>query len=298
MGRILNFMWIDIFLSKSFTADPSTCENILNEADCLKRVSLDQIDTLCVWDVTDDNPYPSCHFNDNYEGSTYLGVFILTALITTLSYPADKIIEDMAARARNFVMDCYNRRLAKSESPEKGERMLEYRLSALNKYQTLAATMMLGAKAEIMRSSMDDCTLDDEANNIINNGQNHKYRFSFTIKKTVINVSVSIYRRFLDSLLSAVRALIDDSYSEPYQKRLSREFASEGDLKREVISLLDEARDQTKEILEQMEEMESSYDREILLLKSFIVNHMPTLSKKVIAEGRLFPEAEYDVDNS
>jgi hypothetical protein len=54
MGRILNFMWIDILLSKSFTVDPNSCPDILTEADCVRSVSLNQIDTLCVWDVTDD----------------------------------------------------------------------------------------------------------------------------------------------------------------------------------------------------------------------------------------------------
>jgi hypothetical protein len=238
----------------------------------------------------------SCHFNDNYEGSTYLGIFILTALITTFSYPVDKIIEGMAGRARNFILDCYRKRFAATIADRKEDsRMLEYRLSALNEYQTLAATMMLGAKAEIMRISMDDCTADDEAKSIINEGCNRKYRFSFMIKKTV---KCLFYQSFLDSCLSALSALFDGSYSEPYHKRLSREFSSEVELHKEVKALVQKAHDQTKEILEKMEKMDSSFDREMLLLKSFIVHHMPTLSKKVVAESRLFPEAEYDVSDS
>lgn len=61
MGQILHFMFIDTVLAALIFRDDGTCETFYSQSDCLRLESLNQIDSLCLW----DRQTATCSFNND-----------------------------------------------------------------------------------------------------------------------------------------------------------------------------------------------------------------------------------------
>lgn len=313
MCRTLNFLWVDVFLSKSFTTDDGSCNQIRNQEDCLVRKSLDQIDSLCIWnkDIASASS-PHCVFNPDYEGSSILGVLILTALIVLFSIPFNKGIEFVITQVRKF---CVHRMMSRSlhrsiyathtatssNIVDDDEKSKKYSMSALSKVQTLKTKFFLGMRLLLMQNSMDNCTSEEESDFILTHGGKRFSVVSLSIKtknddltrKTYLGNYKSFEISMSEYYTSFIKTVFDDYYIEPFQLALNSNFESLDQARDKIIRLVDESRYCCDKIVQRMSKLPSAHEQERYLVRSFITFNMSTAVKKKLAKDGLFPEFQY-----
>ena len=139
--------------------------------------SLDQIDTLCVWHSSSDEGM-HCTFNTEI-GNGFLPLLIMTALITAITAPFEKLNEIMAVKIRIL----FRRLLHKASetnihstnhwnaysSPNAGSRLDGIKNSVAHELFVLPQKVMLllAARFSKMRAIMDTCSIADEAREVL-----------------------------------------------------------------------------------------------------------------------------------
>jgi hypothetical protein len=151
VGLIINFLFCDTILSVLFFYDDGTCGTYTAESNCLSQMSLDELETLCVWDSSTS----TCSFND-HVGQTFLSTLILTGIITAFSIPFQIFYESMVNAIREFFCVVYIKRL-KETGIDDGFRV------DFENLQTKRGRWMRAARLLKMQTLMDKVTVEEEA---------------------------------------------------------------------------------------------------------------------------------------
>jgi hypothetical protein len=149
VGLLINFLFIDTIMAVLFFFDDGTCESYAVQSQCLTQMSLDQQDTLCVWDGD------ACSFNPNI-GQSFTSTLILTAIITGISIPFQLFFSSMVEAIRDYCCMKFIRN-GDSRLPDLGLRM------DIDAVQTRRGKFFRAARLLKMREIMDDVTVEAEA---------------------------------------------------------------------------------------------------------------------------------------
>jgi hypothetical protein len=156
IGLIINFMFIDTVMAVLFFYDDGTCETYTLKDLCLSQVSLDQEDTLCLWDADTS----ACSFNYNI-GQSFLSTLILTGIITSICIPFQMFYESMVKAIRDYFCVKVIRKLAIKSTGNDGTTDRFH--VDIEDCQTRRCTLFRAARLAKMQQIMDNVTVEEEA---------------------------------------------------------------------------------------------------------------------------------------
>jgi hypothetical protein len=150
VGLIINFLFVDTVMAVLFFFDDGTCETYTSKIQCLTQTSLDQQDTLCLWDGQ------ACSFNPNI-GQTFTSTLILTGIITAIAIPFELFFSSMVEAIRDYCCIMYIRKDCSIQLPDDGLRM------DIDAFQTRRGRLFRAARLLKMHEMMDDISVKEEA---------------------------------------------------------------------------------------------------------------------------------------
>ena len=103
---------MDTILGVLFFVDSGVCKTYTTSTACTKQRSLDQIHSLCSWDVDAD---PQCVFNTNIGGD-FLSNLILAVIIALCAIPFDAIMYFTVREFRNYICSIFLRNIQSKEA--------------------------------------------------------------------------------------------------------------------------------------------------------------------------------------
>ena len=99
---IFNNFFVDTILGVLFFVDSGVCATYTTETQCTYHYSLDQINSLCTWQIPmDDDSGSPCQFNNNIGGDV-LSSLVLAIIIGLLSLPLNTLVFFVVREFRNY----------------------------------------------------------------------------------------------------------------------------------------------------------------------------------------------------
>jgi hypothetical protein len=274
VGKITNFLLVDTILAALFFADNGQCESFVTKSSCLQLRSLDQLDTLCVW----DDLHRNCDFNHDI-GNTALSTLILTTIITIITVPFDQFFMVIVRQVEHFFVDYYSRRggLQIREVVVKEDIVTD-----LADLQTLQATMLRAASLMTMQNTIDNVAVETEAENLMHQVEDEQED---------------------DILLHKVRATCDlyqfegYLYDKRYEIFTQKQFKFNERSYDRLIRRLSQSREAAQCISDKLISLESDYDKNVLIIKEFLMASVSSTSR-LFASKFFFPESASLPSNS
>jgi hypothetical protein len=313
-GRILNILFISTIIAKYFHADDGKCEKFLIESTCLSVNTLDQLSTLCVWNSQED----SCWFHTPTYG--FLESMILALVITIIVIPFDKLFNLAVFKVRDYfeyqtnkIVDKRKReeemriqnehsdkqRLARLKyAKKKGKHVdvdaleaekldLKKDIYELATIQSLECTILRAARISKMKRDMDDCTVNEEVDILLNKTNDDYWRDSHLIKLK----HTKWYHRLTGFLFACFHApylkYFDNDHGDIRKLTTIANYGKHFGMKGIIKSKIKQSRRRSERIVKEMTYIESDIDKEIYLLQQFVVNSLHGV-KAVIAKRYMF----------
>jgi len=302
MGRVLHMLFIDTILSGLFFADDGTCENYTSKSTCLATSSLDQINTLCVWDSSD-----GCSFNSDI-GSSVFTTLLLTTIITIITIPFDTLFYFMLRKAKDLA-ETKARALNTVEIIEAHDKFDVPLSAGLHNLQTMKSKFYRAALLSKHQKTLS-LSVDEEIRLILQNIGTLRNEMKPTVANVVnvAKVNNTLYSRpteqeqtvyqSLSKVLFEVNYLLDEP-ADPLEiaDTLNRYNNTPQSLQSSNISTnvmkskIKESRKQCDVVLYNLNKLESNEMKDIYLLQQFLVNCLSGLKRK-IAYRYFFHEIE------
>ena len=130
---------MDTILGVLFFVDSGVCATYITELQCTYHYSLDQINSLCTWQIpTDDDSGPSCVFNENIGGDV-LSSLVLAIIIGLLALPLNTLVFFVVREFRNYCVAYFLKDIANSKREDE---VIEPDKLNLDGMQAKAVTML------------------------------------------------------------------------------------------------------------------------------------------------------------
>lgn len=231
-------------------SDDETCENTLNKEGCLTLVSSGNIRNLCNW--RDDIQY--CYYKD--PDLSFYNVVMLSAAITVVSHFANKFLEFVCHRAGDIeVFDTIYREwgtktddsldINVDDDDDEDARPPPVRLDEFSLVQTEKGKLLRAAKLAKSQEIMDFVSPTEEKNLILTSKL-------YTEKR---------YHEILVAILKDMGLVV------PKDKLIAQTR-----IEKKILSSIREARRSAKQMVKEMNNMKEDEDREVFLLKNFLVD--------------------------
>ena len=327
MGKVLNFLFIDTILAGLFFADDGSCELYTNESECEFTRALNQVDSLCTWtfdtegynnltayyNATSFNGtelaplFGSCAFTTMSED--FMALLLLTIMLTTFTVPLDAMVDAMVGKVEGIYKRSTEPELEDEELEEddkegeeidednddeflKGKRVFSLEM---NGYETMATTMLRGARLDKMQSMMDRATPEDEAKVLIHELEHDSFH------QKLVNVVRDSRLTDQPEERHAGQRFSDVIYNFFHNIWLEREdhgdtdaaakiiFAERNGRSGIVLKSINKARVRADAIADEIAEMDDECDQDALLLQRFISDSLSGFKRR-IAEEFLFTD--------
>jgi hypothetical protein len=242
VGWTIMFLFMDTVLASLFFFDDGSCEKHATRSSCLLQTSLDQMDTLCLWDKSTE----TCSFNQDI-GNSAVSNLIMTSLITIFSIPFEKLFEIMVDYVREFVVIRY----LKDRKP-RWKTPIDQLCLDLCSYESKKNTLLRAARLALMKQNIDEISTHEEA-----------------IRMCAEEVDIANYLVIPENY----RGLLQEweiMHSFNTKKQLSHHFNLED--RRDVAKTeqrLQQARKRCDVLVEDLNKCETDFDREVLLIRQF-----------------------------
>ena len=231
-------------------ADDGTCENTLNVGDCLSLKSGGSIRDLCEW--KEDIQY--CYYK--VPDLSFYNIVMLAAAITVVSHFANKFLEFVCHRAGDIeVFDTIYREVSKKDDSldidvvddddDEGKLPPPIKLDELTLAQTMKGKILRAAKLSKSQELMDFVSPVEE-------------------KNLLLTSKLYTEKRYNDML---VMNLKDMGLVLPKDK-----LVAEARIEKKILTSIREARRAAKLMVKEMNNMKEDEEREVFLLKNFLVD--------------------------
>ena len=275
--ELLNVLFIDSIFAPIAAPDADTCGKLTTPSACLRPSSIDLIDPLCEW----DEEYNICVFREIEQN---MGVIIIAVLIiklvefplmTLCEYLVDQVGSPISSKSAEtthessaIVISIYSPR--PDESPRKDflgeehsftdENELHSAREASRNKESRQALIRLAARLEYLKYYVDVSTVEDEVDHLLTHAD-------FQFKSDVFEDLRYVY----------------NSSNITVQQRNS-----------ELFKVVQRARGRSHTVLKELEEKTSQQEKEIYLVKRFIVELLSGVDRWV-AERFFFDEVESEI---
>ena len=293
--ELLNIMFVDSIFAPIASPDAEVCSKFTTAADCLKPSSIDLIDPLCSWNSEEK----SCEFREIDEN---MGVIIISVLIIKLvEFPLMSFCEYLvdqvgtappappgtAKESRPSTFSIYSPHAQQSTdefSPEASHGDEFYAKSLVNLKELM----------QVRKSVHNDgkCAFDHKESTQVlfrlaarlSYLQHHVDRV--TVEEEVAFLMTHADHQFKSDVIADLRLVFDSSGVA------QRNYNSQRN--REILKLIQRSRDMSRTVLKEIEEQHSQEEKEIYLVKRFIVELLKGVHRSV-AERFFFDEVECEI---
>jgi hypothetical protein len=266
MGWTVMFLFMDTVLAALVFYDDGSCRTHTTHSDCVLQSSLDQMDTLCLW----NDATQTCSFNHDIGNST-TSVFIMTGLITIFSIPFEKMFEISVDYVREFIVIKY----LKGRSP-RWRSPVDNLCLDLCMLETKKNVLLRAARLDLMKQHIDDVSVDQELETLQETRLSEHHIIpeerKGLFKQWEIGHFLFIRKQFSHHFTES-----DRKSTKKLRKRIAR------------------SRNRADEIVKSMNECETDYEREVLLLRKFqsslLSSFRQYISKRFYDRGHAREEA-------
>ena len=287
--ELLNIMFVDSIFAPIASPDAEVCSKFTTAADCLKPSSIDLIDPLCSWNSEEK----SCEFREIDEN---MGVIIISVLIIKLvEFPLMSFCEYLvdqvgtappappgtAKETSDIILSISSPRAQFSADEFSAEASHS---DDFNEKSHVYLKELTQSKAKVAPEAQESTQVLFRLAARLSYLQHHVDRV--TVEEEVAFLMTHADHQFKSDVIADLRLVFDSSGVA------QRNYNSQRN--REILKLIQRSRDMSRTVLKEIEEQHSQEEKEIYLVKRFIVELLKGVHRSV-AERFFFDEVECEI---
>ena len=236
MGRLLIFLFVNCIVSSVLFPDDGYCEQFDEKDTCDRATTPGGLFKTCEWIKANE----SCRFNE--PDITFLASVILALIVSLLSIPFDNVLDFCIYKIVNYF---HFRRLAQQTDPGELIPPLKAKRDEFATTPSIRSTMLQAARLEKARKTMDYILPAEEA-------------LVVALEAEALQARMKDHRVFFRS--TADLLLLD-----------RRHYGQHTTSATVIQSRIEDVRNETATMRKEMEELPSQEERELYMIKQFIV---------------------------
>ena len=247
MGRLIAFLFIDTLLSSMFYNDDGTCQTYTTQSSCESTLKLDQLNHLCRWNAQQW----TCSFNDT--PLSFYALIIQCTVIIAIATPLSGLFRYMVVCLKDYTLS--SGAVLKINDRAIDELDCD---AELRSYETTKSKIFLTSRLTKMLACMDEVTPDSEAERLLSDKRTPWYS-----REDADNVKYALFGYKAGDPMVAARFV-------------------HGGRKDVIVTGIVEARQRADDIKNILESLESSQERQIYLIQSFLVESLPGYRRDIV----------------
>ena len=272
--ELLNVLFIDSIFASIASPDPEVCGKYATPSSCTEPSSIDLIDPLCEW----DEEYNICVFREIGDN---MGVIIISVLIIKLvEFPLMTLCEYLINQAGS--VPATSRAIKVEEYVDSQEKSF-VGIESIHLHQKLENDV-------ILTSDVGSCCTQES----VTEARRTLYRLAARLSYLQTNLDTSTVEDEVDHLLTHADFQFKSDVFEnlsfiPLRRSTSNELQ-----RRKLVAFVQRARNMSHTVLKELEEKTNQKEKEIYLVKRFIVELLSGVNRWV-AERFFFDEVESEI---
>ena len=275
--ELLNVMFVDAIFAPIAAPDSGVCDKYTTATECLKPASIDLIDPLCSWNSEEK----LCEFREIDQN---MGVIILSVLIIKLfEYPLMALCEYLIDQVGNN-----NIQTPVVEGKNKAHEVSPGSMAS-------PRHKVIPVAAKVQRVGISGDIENSKVVPYVNVDRQILYRLAARVRNFQRRIDEATIGEEVDYLLTHADLYVKSDVIEDLRWSLIVKTSLKDRKNRDrLLSKVQRARVMSRTVLKEMEEKESRDEKEIYLVKRFIVELLSGVHRWV-AEQFFFDEVESEI---